>query len=234
MVTDEQFFAWLDGELDPLEAARVAAEVEANGDLAHRAEQHRMMQRQLKAPFDSLMETPIPERWTETVAAGTNVVDFVPAGRAPAPRKAPTWPQWGALAATLAIGIVTGTMLTQRGSSPVTVEGGKVYAASALGSALDTQLASAPTGDVRIGITFRDQTNALCRTFTDAAASGLACREGKQWRLRGLFGAPEGQGGAYRMAAGMDPNLAALVGSAMAGEPLDAVQERAARDKGWR
>jgi hypothetical protein len=36
------------------------------------------------------------------------------------------------------------------------------------------------------------------------------------------------------MAAGMDPNLAALVDSSMAGEPFDAAQEKAARDKGWR
>ena len=45
---------------------------------------------------------------------------------------------------------------------------------------------------------------------------------------------PEGQSGHYRMAAGMDPNLAALVGSTMTGEPLDAAQEKAARDRGWR
>jgi hypothetical protein len=234
MVNEEQFFAWLDGELDPIDASRVAAEVEANAELARRAEQHRTMQRQLKARFDRVVEAPVPEQWTKMVAAGTNVVDFVRAERAPPARKGPSWPQWGALAATLAIGIVTGTMLRPGVSSPVIVEGGKVYAASALGSALDTQLASAPVGDVRIGITFRDQSNALCRTFMNAAASGLACREGKQWQVRGLFGAPEGQGGDYRMAAGMDPNLAALVSSAMAGEPLDAAQEKAARDKGWR
>jgi len=36
------------------------------------------------------------------------------------------------------------------------------------------------------------------------------------------------------MAAGMDPNLAALVDSTIAGEPLDATAEKAARDKGWR
>jgi hypothetical protein len=35
------------------------------------------------------------------------------------------------------------------------------------------------------------------------------------------------------MAAGMDPNLAALVDSTMVGEPFDAAQERAARQKGW-
>ena len=55
-----------------------------------------------------------------------------------------------------------------------------------------------------------------------------------RWRLKGLFAAPEGQSSDYRMAAGMDPNLAALVGSTITGEPFDAAQEKAAKDKGWR
>jgi hypothetical protein len=125
-------------------------------------------------------------------------------------------------------------MVPQRGSAPVEVQGGKIYAAAALDRALDAQLASAPTGDVRIAITFRDQAGAICRSFTQPAASGLACRQAGRWQLKGLFAAPEGQGSAYRMAAGMDPNLAALVDSTMAGEPFDAAQEKAAKEKGWK
>ncbi len=49
-----------------------------------------------------------------------------------------------------------------------------------------------------------------------------------------MFAAPEGQTSDYRMAAGVDPNLAALIDSTMAGEPLDAAQEQAARERGWR
>jgi hypothetical protein len=36
------------------------------------------------------------------------------------------------------------------------------------------------------------------------------------------------------MAAGMDPNLAALVDSTMAGEAFDAAAEKAAKQRGWR
>jgi hypothetical protein len=125
-------------------------------------------------------------------------------------------------------------MVPHRSADPVTIEGGKVYAAAALDQALTTQLASAPSGDTRIGLTFRDQGGALCRSFTQPAASGLACRDGQRWRLRGLFAAPEGQAGTYRMAAGMDPNLASMVGSEMTGDAFDAAQEKAARDQGWR
>ena len=83
-------------------------------------------------------------------------------------------------------------------------------------------------------MTFRDQSGAVCRSFSETATSGLACRNGGRWQVRGLFAAPEGQSGPYRMAAGMDPNLAALVDSTIAGEPFDAAQEKDAKAKGWR
>jgi hypothetical protein len=114
------------------------------------------------------------------------------------------------------------------------VQGGKLYAAAALNRALDTELASAPSGAVRIGLTYRDHSGEICRSFTGAAGSGLACRNGDRWQLKGLFAAPEGQTSDYRMASGMNPNLAALVDSTMAGEPFDAAAEKAARDKRWR
>ena len=60
-------------------------------------------------------------------------------------------------------------------------------------------------------------------------------RHGQQVRraVQPLQGA-EGQGGDYRMAAGDDPRLAALIDETIAGEPFDASQEKAAQAKGWR
>ena len=236
MVNDETFFAWLDGELDGHEAARGEAEVAADPRLSAMAAEHRAMQASLKGAFDEVIAAPMPERLA--AAARTppqaQVIDFAEA-RKKRDRAWPSVAQWSAMAATLAIGVLIGNLAPQaRQASPVEVQGGKIYAASALNEALSTQLASAPRGDLRIGVTYRDQSGAVCRSFTDPSSSGLACREGKGWRVRGLFAAPEGQGGSYRMAAGMDPNLAALVDSTMAGEPFDAAQEKAARDKGWR
>jgi len=236
MVNDETFFAWLDGDLDAGEAARVEAEVAADPRLSAMAAEHRAMQVRLKGAFDTVIAAPMPERLA--AAARTpqqaEVIDFAEA-RKKRDRAWPSVAQWSAMAATLAIGVLIGTLAPQaRQASPVEVQGGKIYAASALNEALSTQLASAPRGDVLIGVTYRDQSGAVCRSFTDPSSSGLACREGKGWRVRGLFAAPEGQSGSYRMAAGMDPNLATLVDSTMAGEPFDAAQEKAARDKGWR
>ena len=235
MVSDQKFFAWLDGELSPDEAARVEAEVAADPERMQLAEQHRAMQAKLGRAFGAVADAPVPESLLSALRKQeAQVLDFAAARRGREPGKWRPLPQWTAMAATLAVGIFVGTQVQTSSRAPVDVQGDKIYAASALDQALDTQLASAPAnGPVRVGITFKDQSGALCRSFTQAASSGLACRSGDRWQLRGLFAAPEGQGADYRMAAGMDPNLAALVDSTMAGEPFDAAQEKAARDRGW-
>lgn len=236
MVNDETFFAWLDGELDADEAARVEAEVAADPRLSAMAAEHRAMQSTLKGAFDTLVEAPLPEDLIAAVRAPrqAQLIDLAEARKRREPRSWRSITRWGSMAATLAAGVLIGTLAHQtRDVSPVQVHGGKIYAASALNDVLSNELASTPRGDVRIGVTFRDQSGVICRSFTDQSSSGLACREGKGWRVRGLFGAPEGQNGNYRMAAGMDPNLAALVDSTIAGEPFDAAQEKASRDKGW-
>jgi hypothetical protein len=231
MTEDEKFFAWLDGELGPAEAAEVEANVAADPELARLAEQHRALGARLRGAFDPIATAPVPERLRAVLRPPAEVIDFDAAKRA---RARPSLAQWAAMAATLVLGVFLGTMVPRRASGPVAVQGGTMYAAAALGHALDTQLASAPAGDVRIGLTFRDRAGEVCRSFTQSAASGLACRQGDRWQLKGLFAAPERQTSDYRMAAGMDPNLAALVDSTMAGEPFDKAAESAAKERGWR
>jgi hypothetical protein len=186
---------------------------------------------QLKGAFDPVVEAAVPERLQAALRPSAEVIDFAATKRA---RKMPALAQWAAMAATLAVGIFVGTRVPHSSDAPVQVQGGHLYAAASLNQALETELASAPAGDVRIGVTYRDQAGEICRSFTAPAGSGLACRSGGRWQMKGLFAAPEGQASDYRMAAGMDPNLAALVDSTMAGEPLDAAQEKAAKAHGWR
>jgi hypothetical protein len=231
MNEDEKFFAWLDGELTPAEAAEVEARVASEPALQRLAEQHRALGAQLKAAFDPVAKAPVPEQLQAAVRPSAQVIDF---GAAKRMRSMPALAQFAAMAATLAIGVFVGTEMPRSGGAPVAVQDGKLYAAAALNSALDAELASAPTGDVRIGLTYRDQGGEICRSFTAPAGSGVACRNNGRWLMKGLFAAPEGQANDYRMAAGMDPNLAALVDSTMAGEPLDAAAEKAAKDRGWR
>jgi hypothetical protein len=228
MISDERFFAWLDGELAPAEAAEVAAMVAADPGLQRKAAAHRALAGRLGAAFGPIADAPLPERLAEALRPkAAQIIDF--AARREARRPIPVRMQWAAMAATLAIGIVAGSMIGSGPAGPVGRENGQLVAAGDLEAALYTRLASAPADDgARIGLTFRDSAGNLCRSFTEDGATGLACHQGGDWRIRGLFQAGEGQQGQFRMAAAGDPRLAELVEATMAGEPLDAAGERQA------
>jgi hypothetical protein len=236
MSADEKFFAWLDGELEGAEAAEMVARVDADPELAALAEQHRAMQARMKAAFDTVADAPVPEPLITAVKpASSNVIDLGERREHKVQSLRFALPQWGMIAASLIFGVFIGTFAPGRSDSPVQLRDGYMYAANSLDRALDSELASAPSaGPIRIGLTYRDSDGVICRSFSGAAATGLACRDDGRWRVRGLFPGGEGQSADYRMAAGMDPNLAALVGSTMVGEPMDAAQEREARSADWR
>lgn len=236
MTADEKFFAWLDGELSGPEAEAMAERVAADPLLERLAEEHRAMRARLRAAFDLVSDMPVPDSVRRAIGPSeAQVIDF---GAVREKRRA--WfdllrPQWAAMAASLAVGILVGTMIVPGAGGPIAADGGRLYAAGSLGEALDTQLASAPAGgDARVGLTFRDGSGAICRSFTEGQSAGLACRAGGRWQVRGLFASGGGETGEFRMASGMDPNLAALVESTMVGQPFGAEQEKAARAKGWR
>ena len=230
MISDERFFAWLDGELDPAGTAEVDALVAADPELQRKAESHRALHGSLRSAFDPIAGAPVPQHLADAARPrAAEVIDF--AARREARRSFFAPMQWAAMAATLAIGVVAGSMINTSPSGPVTRENGQLVASGDLEQALYTRLASAPADEgVRIGVTFRDAAGDVCRSFTDEGASPLACHQSGDWRIRGMFQAGEGQQGQFRMAAGQDPRLAELIESAMAGEPLDADAERKALD----
>ena len=237
MSVDEKFYAWLDGELRGPEAEEMERRVAADPKLGRLAEQHHALNRTLKGAFDPIAEAPLPQSLIDAVVQPkARVIDFRAAKSARESRR--LWrpaAQWAAMAATLVIGFFAGTFHERHSDAPVRIQDGALYANASLDQALSSELASAPaTGPVRISLTYRDQAGAICRTFTEAKASGLACRSGTRWQLHGLFAAPEGQSGAYRMAAGMDPNLAALVDSTMSGDAFGPAEEKKARQQGWK
>lgn len=243
MIEEEKFFAWLDGELPADEAAQVEAEVAADPELSRLADEHRAMATGLRRAFGSVEAQRAPERLQRSIDSdpGEKVVSLADARSSREVRRAPSlWVQMGALAATLAVGIVTGNMLSSgflpSGSSdPIQTEAGRLVASADLEDALYAQLASSPVeSGPRIGLTFRDKAGAICRTFEDRAASGLACRESGDWRIRSVFQGAEGQSTDYRMAGGPNPRLLEEVDSIIDGEPFDAAQEKAAAEKGWR
>lgn len=234
MTDEEEFFAWLDGELDDEAAARVAARVESDPALGKQAREHRALSARMRGAFDPLMKAPVPDR------LASSPLDLGVAREERAARRgAGRLPQWAAMAATLALGTGLGTMLGGRDGpqAPVSIENGQMVASSALRNALETQLASLDQQGfaTRIGLTFRNGRGALCRSFEGIPASGVACRSDEEWRIEGLLGTSGGRStDEYRMASGGDPRLAALIEATAKGEPLDAPAEQAAQARGWR
>jgi len=234
MTANEKFFAWLDGELEGAEAAAMEARVASDPELERLAVEHRAMQSRLRGAFDAIAAAPVPARIEEAARPKPTIVDLAAAREQRRHRPFGTLPQWVAIAATLVLGVMVGTLVPGRQGGPVEVQGGAIYAAGDIADALDTQLASAPSGDVRIGLTFRNSAGAICRTFTGEASTGIACRDEGRWQIRGMFAAPEGQASDYRMASGMNPALAELVDSTIAGEPFGAAEEASAAERGWK
>ncbi|RIX32365.1 anti-sigma factor family protein [Sphingomonas edaphi] len=231
MIDDEKFFAWLDGELPVADAARIAEQVGADPALIARAAEHRALAASLRAGFAPLMEGKMPP----PRFAPAEVVDLSARRKQWGARGSFGLPQWAAMAATLAVGIVAGHFVGGRDSSPIQSLDGQLVAAASLDEALNSQLASSEQGGaVRIGLTFRDKAGGICRTFSENGATGLACRDGDHWRVDGLFGAAEGQQSDYRMAAGADPRIASMIDERINGDPFGPAAERAARGDSWR
>jgi len=226
-IPDERFFAWLDGELPVEEAEEVEAQVVADPELSALAEKHRELRARLVRAFDSVEEAEVPPRLADAVRL-----------KAPANDTGPQLRQWMSVAASLAAGLLIGAFLLPytggEQQAPLALERGGIVATGDLRQTLDKTLASSNDGPIRVGLTFRDHESKICRTFNDAASTGVACRSGDMWQVRGLFSSEQSANSEYRMASGLDPQLADLVISMMVEEPLDAAAERAARDSGWK
>ena len=92
---------------------------------------------------------------------------------------------------------------------------------------------------MRVGVSFKSKAGAYCRTFTtheSTTLAGLACRDHDDWHVQVLAqttSTPD-NGTAYRQAGSALPkSVLQAVDDNIAGEPLDAVAEIAARDKNW-
>jgi hypothetical protein len=226
-IDPETLMAYADGELDPVAAKRVERAIAADPALAEQVAAHRRLRARIAGSFAPVAEAPVSERLTSLLKPD-NVVPLRPRAR---PRFDLRW--GAAIAASLAIGILIGPML--RPAAPVRVGPTGLVASGDLARALDTQLA-ATQGDapIRVIVSFRDSSGAICRTFAGRATSGIACREGDGWSVRRtVSGAGEARTD-YRQAGSTDPALMAMAQDMMAGAPLDAAQERAAHDRGWR
>lgn len=244
-IPQEMITAYVDGEIDP--EARIAVEraIATDPDVARRVAQQRSLRDALRAAYDPVLEETVPDRLlaaarSAPAPAPSNVVPLRGSRSPPARRWSAR--EWTAMAASLIVGaLVSALALRSYEAAPLATHGGRLVARGALASALSNQLASrqSPGAPVAIGITFLSKSGGYCRTFAlraPSALAGLACRERGAWQIEVLArGEPEAAGaGPYRPAASSIPQPVLDGASAeMAGEPLDARAEAAARAKGW-
>ncbi len=228
-ISREDIAAFADGELSGEREADVAAAIAADPGLQREVEAHRALQARLSGHFAPIAEQPVPEALAAMLAPkDAEVVDFAAARRKREATR--TLPRWGwiagpAIAASLALAV-----FLPRGGAP---DG---YADTRLAGVLDTQLVAEqqPDADLRILLSFRDGEGDFCRAFSSAEGSGIACRDAEGWKLEALG---TGSGGAptdYRMAGASDGDILARAQQMADGAALDAAEEAAAREAGWR
>ncbi|MEO5565531.1 MAG: hypothetical protein ABIR05_02555 [Luteimonas sp.] len=249
-IDDHFLHAYVDGELDSADTARVEAAMVLDGALARRVRQACVLRAELQATFDPVLGEPVPERvaamlHTQSVQpTASGVATAVTrishgrgfgAGRRRATRR---WLAPTTLAASLAVLAVV--LWSGAGDELVRVRDGQQFAAGALSDALDQALASEPDPDaaVAIGLTFRSTDGRVCRTFVhrrDPGMAGMACHDASGWALPVTSAIAASESGELRQAAsGLPSTVQDAVDARVQGDVFDGRQERAAREAGWR
>lgn len=246
--SDEILMAYADGELDEPQRSAVERAVHADPALAASIERHRALRQDVFDAPAGVPDEPAPARLRKRSAGKVLSLDAARNARArltgtapPAgPATAIAWPRWGALAATLVVGVLAGSMwfggMESDAGYVAADAGGRLVARGQLAGALSRQLASdpAPNSPVRIGVSFATRDGGYCRSFSVGASAGLACRSGDTWRIPVLSEALINRG-AYRQASSATPEAVLdAIDERIAGTTMNAAAERAARERGWK
>jgi hypothetical protein len=249
--SSEALMAYADDELagDQLDAATrsaIAAAIANDPQLAGQVQAFREQHAQMRAAFDGVLSEPMPDRLRNAVQAtrpGQASLGNLDAARAAKRERAKHWgwPQFGAIAASLIVGIILGHRGLQP-TSPLRVNSAGLTAQGSLDEALTSQLAATqqPADAVQIGLSFQARSGEYCRTFALPAQdhlAGLACRQIDGWHVSALSNGEPGQENSetYRMAgSAMPDSLRRIIEAQISGEPLDADAERAAREQNWK
>ncbi len=262
--------AWVDGELPPADQAAFEARLAREPALASAVARERALRARLQGAYAPVLDEPVPAGLLDLLAMPDEAPAPSPLTRAandpisigandthraalPHARRW-QWPEWGAMAASLVLGVVFGARLlaphpAAGGADTVALsvgDDGAITARGALRDALEQHVAGTvldPNSPITVGLTFRNHAREYCRTFTlDNASSGIACKQSEGWVVANLehaaaAAAPTSASapGGYRMAAGpFSTTLLQAVDAMREGDTLDAAAETAARAKGWK
>ena len=245
----ETLMAFVDGELSEAEARDVAAEVAQDPELLSYVEEQKALRNTLGIAFAPILAEPVPPMLEQAVRE-TPVVRAKPftgsaiwtrlrrMWEAQSPAMRLSWAPAGAMAAGITLGVLLAGSFNNGGMRD---RNGELFAEGDLASALTDRLAADESGNEpsRVGVSFFSKDGFFCRSFTTAAArsrlSGIACREGNEWKIAAVASAEAQLSGTFSTAgADMPASIRSTLNEMIAGEPLDASAERAAKNQGWR
>jgi hypothetical protein len=259
-IPDELLAAFVDGELQGAERARVEHAIAHDARLAQRVAHYRAMRARMRGAFDSALHEPMPQRLLQVARSASRpaTAQVIDLARVRAERKRRNerrrllQPQRLAIAASVLGGLLVGAVTEHfwnSGTSGAMTEyhDGALVARGALADTLSNQLTDVPMPGSRfhVGMTFRAKAGNYCRTFSatdNPSLAGLACHEQEDWRILTLIGSqPAARNAAAandaaerRVAWNLSPLLLQTVREHIAGEPLDAQAEAKARGGDWR
>ena len=242
---DDEIHAYVDGALGPDASARLEADSRTDAALAARIAQQRELRTLLRAEFDPVLEEPIPQRLLDALdgsGRGAAVTPIGAARKASARAARPSWSlrEWGAIAATLVVGVFVGQLVFRSSSGlPIETQNGRFLAAGYLETALSTQLAGAAPENAaaRVTMSFRAASGEYCRTFAlRTGAGGLACRRDGRWSVELLDRAaaqPAATDDFRQASSGLSPAMLGAVTALGAGNSLTAEEERQRLASSW-
>jgi len=253
-ISDELLSAYVDGELEQAERAKIEQAITHDARLAQRVAQRRALRGRLRNVFDGTLRKPLPRRLVNAARpdAADGPAKIIDLARVRAERARRTERQRVAIprravvaiAASLLLGLGLGVLIEHvaAGTDPTEYRDGALFASGSLNHALSAQLsnAGAAATAIRVGFSFRARSGVYCRTFVldhSPALAGLACRERQGWRVLTLLGAdaPVAANAQPSRLPGpaMPPALLQAVNDRISGEPLDAPAEAKARRNSW-
>lgn len=242
--------AYADGELDAQMRVDVEAAMAVDPQIAQEIARHRELRANLRSAFGGVLGETMPEHLLATartapasnssrIAEITEITPATPARR-DAIKQRWSWPEWGAIAASLLLGVIAARAPWSTDSAGfIVAENGRMIASGVLASALTRQPGGAHDSPVQIGVSFRAKSGEYCRTFAvreGDTLAGFACRDAENWRVHTLAQSEPGNSGTqYRMAGtAVPPIIVQAVENVMAGDALDAAGEAAALQRGWK
>lgn len=220
-VSEQQWMAYVDGELDAAAAARVEAAMRDDPELAVKVAAQQRLRTRLRREWAPVLDEPVPQR----LAAALHV----------RPRTAHP-PVWLAAAASLLLGVLAASWWHATPRQAVQLTDGALVARGVLDEALTSRLTADPAFDgVETGLSFRSRAGDYCRSFVLSGESlaGLACRRADGWQVVALGTVQAPAGGLRQASTALPPAVLAEIDLRLQGDPLDAAGERRARDAGW-